>query len=138
MDFLNETITIKPELTGAVQTALPNFDACLGLILARMQEKSQIQDANLKAGYKKLLTTLPAKQNALLDRLARLLNLQAEQVKSQKWPEPLMKLNDTGNAIAVNDADLVRNWASKLTTPSQIGKIRIPEPALILDSSQRV
>ena len=131
MDFLDETLRIKPELAEAVQAALPNFDACLSLMFTRMQEKSQIQDANLKAGYKKLLTSLPAKQNALLDRLVELLNLESEQVKPQKWPEPLMKLEDSGIAIAVRDADLVRRWASGLTTPSQIGKVRVPGEALM-------
>ncbi|MFS8084498.1 MAG: zinc ribbon domain-containing protein [Acidobacteriota bacterium] len=137
MDFLTEAITLEPSLAPAVQTSLPIYDACLNVFFARIEEKSQSQDFSLKAAYKEVLKTLPAKRNALQSRLDEMLNLQGGQTSFEKWPEPLFKVEESGNTVTVKDAGSVQSWASRLATPSQIGKIRIPEPALISLQSDR-
>jgi len=131
MDFLNETVTLEPDLAPAVHSALPIYDACVGLFTSRIEEKSQSSDISLKAAYKNLLKILPEKHNALLDSLNEMPNVKGGQPSSKKWRAPLFAPEESGNTVGVKDVDSLRSWGSRLTTPAQIGKIRVPEPALI-------
>ena len=131
MDFLNETVTLEPDLAPAVHSVLPIYDACVGLFTSRIEEKSQSSDISLKAAYKNLLKILPEKHNALLDSLNEMPNVKGGQPSSKKWRAPLFAPEESGNTVGVKDVDSLRSWGSRLTTPAQIGKIRVPEPALI-------
>jgi len=132
MDFLNETLTLEPKLAPAVCSALPIYDACLGAFSSRIEEKSQSQDFSLKATYKNLLKTLPEKHDALLKSLNEMPDLEVGlAAPTEKWRKPLFALEESANTIGVLNASSLREWGSRLTTPAQIGKIRVPEEALI-------
>lgn len=131
MDFLNETVTLQPDLAPSVYSALPIYDACVGAFSSRIEEKSQSSDISLKSSYKKLLKSVPEKHNTLLKHLSEMPDLKSVQPSAQEWPAPLFVLEESANTIGVRDADSLRGWGGRLTTPAQIGRICVPRAALI-------
>lgn len=131
MDFLNETVTLEPDLAPAVYSALPIYGACVGVFSSRIEEKSQSSEISFKSAYKNLLKTVPEKHNALLKSLNEMPTLKGVEPASQEWRVPLFALEESGNTLTVRDIDSLHDWGSRFTTPAEIGKILVPRAALI-------